>query len=229
MKKFLAYGHGLLGQVCDTEDEARRAATGMDYELDSRTGYSSAFDCAPLSYGKVIEIDDRKITREEYMRCRKGKKLAEERLEREIEALKQRVLGPYEAIEAAYVNNGTDYGLGDDVRVTTRRHSGRKRVISGKVYGVHVVGSTGEIRPRIRNEDYPHDEPIISIEVLSRMDYKAVRQRVVCKNCRHYEELGMDHLCHTGRCRLKDCEVFYLHENEYDCYSHAGYDVDDKI
>lgn len=213
-KKYVASHLDYLGQVCDTLEDAQRAALGMDYESDAHTGYSSAFNCEPLHNGRVREIDDRKVTVEEYKQCLKDMKKAEERLEREIAKLKEKYLDKYEAIKYAYVNNNTPYNYGDKIRLTTIRKSGRKRVIEAKVCGILVARDTCELRPDLYGVHYPADEPIVSIEVLERKDYRTVRQRVVCQNCKFWDGTRYE----IGTCSKHNKQVYGLKVNQYDCY-----------
>lgn len=213
--KYVASDYSYLGQTCDTKEQAERAAKGMDYQGDAFTGYSTAFNCEPLSHADVTEIEDRQVSKEEYLRSIEEQKIAKKKFDEEVDKLHQKMLGKFETIKVAYINTNTPYNYGDTIRLTTRRASGRKRKIEASVCGV-VVENNGEIRPDLRGVSYPRDEEILSIEVLERFDYQKVNRRVICKNCQHFQPKEAHGYC-MGYCSVRNCEVHYSNENT-PCY-----------
>lgn len=216
-KKYIACDHFLLGQMCDTREEAERAAKGMDYEVDRHTGYSTAFNCEPIHDAIVIEVEDRCVSVEEYLRSLEEKKIAKKKFDEEVKKLHEKIFGRLEAIEIAYINTNTPYNHGDRILLTTKRANGRKRNVEAQVCGVFVDGD-GKIRPDLRGESYPLDEEIISIEVLERYDYKKVKRKTVCNNCQHYHPINLRGRGYGyGFCSIKGKDVYCYKEDE-PCY-----------
>ena len=214
-KKYVAYDFSCLGQTCDTREQAERAAKGMDYATDAATGYSIAFNCEPLSHAGVMEVEDRRVCVEEYLRSLKEREIMEEIYDEEVEKLHKKMFGRFEEIEMAYINSNTPYNYGDKIRLITLRASGRKRKIEATVCGV-VVDKNGGIRPDLRGKSYPCDEEILSIEVLERFDYQTVNRKVICKNCQHFKPDEPHGYC-FGYCDSQNEKVHYKNENK-PCY-----------
>lgn len=214
-KKYIAWDYSYLGQTCDTKEQAERAARGMEYYVDAKTGYSAAYNCDPLSSADVTEIEDRQVSTEEYLRSIEDEKIAKKKFKKKVERLKKKMLGKFETIRVAYINTNTLYSKGDKISLITRRASGRKRKIEDRVCGVKVL-KNGEIRPDIYDKDYPDDEEILSIEVLEHFDYQKVNRRVVCRNCVHFKPTEPHGYC-LGYCDKHNRDLYHSVENQ-SCY-----------
>jgi len=204
MKKYIALRYNWLGTRHDTREEAELAIKLNNAQLDSWTGYCSAFGkFSNINDGSIYEYDDEHIiTKEEYELAMAEMKEAKKQLEIEIQQLRRERLSKYWQIVAQY-HNQVAYQKDDILRVTSRNNdTRRKKVTEGRVYE-SVINDAGELRPALaRDKDryVPDNYTIEKIEIIGN------KRQVPNEHCTHFND-GKGGQCQHYDKETKKCKL----------------------